>query len=353
MEVIMEKLRDYFIVKTVLPESENSDIYYTDAMPSTMEEYSILTVRAASFDSNGDFFYGYYDERSSRLYQITRSSHFDPEHYGKLHNHNYFEMVFVLDGEMDVQIESGKYHYRKGDGYLLNRNIRHTEMLTGSWKTLYLCFWKECLLEWPKKLADLAVCNKSIYNFFSRNFEDEIKNNKDYIDFHIQHNAEEYFPAKEILDSLYNEITKKDAGFQLVTYGLIARLLTLLNNSGEYSTYYIDLGSASEQNVAENAKRYIDEHKRRITRDELGEALHYNGDYINRIFRKYTGESMHHYCQKVYMKEAARLLLETDFSAIDISRNLGFENRTQFYKIFNDYYQTTPHEFRLSNGIHQ
>jgi AraC-like DNA-binding protein/mannose-6-phosphate isomerase-like protein (cupin superfamily) len=343
----MDFKREHFIVKTISSTAEADIIYYADEMPATMEEYSILTVRTASFDQDGDFIYSYLDDKKSRVYQIVKSDAFDAEHYGKLHGHNYFEMVFILEGEMDVRIESGKYHYAQGDGYLLNRNTRHNEVLSGRWKTLYLCFWKECLMNWPSSIVDLATCNRSVYRFFSQNFAEDIINNKNYMNFHYQHPEWHVSEIVETLDQIKQEMSEKKIGFLLIIYGLIARLLKLLDNSTEYVTEYIDLGSDSERNVAETTKRFIDEQKRRITRNELAQVLHYNGDYINRIFRKFTGESLRHYCQKVYMAEAARLLLETKLSAQFISSQIGFENRTQFYKIFKEQYGINPHEYRL------
>ena len=51
--------------------------------------------------------------------------------------------------------------------------------------------------------------------------------------------------------------------------------------------------------------------KRKETREEVAEMLAYNGDYINRVFKKQTGRSILNYCQTVRMEEAARLLSTT------------------------------------------
>ena len=41
------------------------------------------------------------------------------------HQHNYFEMMFVLKGEITQEIEDQEYLYPAGSCCIINRNIRH------------------------------------------------------------------------------------------------------------------------------------------------------------------------------------------------------------------------------------
>ena len=74
--------------------------------------------------------------------------------------------------------------------------------------------------------------------------------------------------------------------------------------------------------------------------------MNFNGDYLNRIFKKWYGLSVKDYCQQVYMKEASRSLLDTDLSVVEITYRIGFVNPTHFYHIFRLYYDCTPNEYR-------
>lgn len=130
-------------------------------------------------------------------------------------------------------------------------------------------------------------------------------------------------------------------------YALLDRLFALLVSSS-YEGVYVDLGSDTERNVAELAKQYMDNNKRKLSRAELAEAISYNGDYINRIFKKYTGQSVKDYNQFVYLKEAARLLKNSKISVVEITRKVGFENRTHFNKLFRQHFGLLPNEYRDS-----
>ncbi len=90
----------------------------------------------------------------------------------------------------------------------------------------------------------------------------------------------------------------------------------------------------------------LEENSGRLSREELSHALHYSGDYLNRIVHKYTGLSLHRYGMELCIKKAAHELLGTTDSVSAIADRLCFTNRSYFYKLFEETYGMTPKEFR-------
>jgi AraC-like DNA-binding protein len=84
----------------------------------------------------------------------------------------------------------------------------------------------------------------------------------------------------------------------------------------------------------------------RCTREELSAQLHYNGEYLNRIVKKYTGKTILEYGQTIYMEEARELLAGTDLSISAIIEELGFSNRSHFYRLFEKIYGETPLNYK-------
>lgn len=72
----------------------------------------------------------------------------------------------------------------------------------------------------------------------------------------------------------------------------------------------------------------------------------YSCEHISRIIKTNTGYTLKAYCQKVQMAEAARLLRTTELPVCQIAASMGYENRTQFYKVFRREYGLTPLEYR-------
>ena len=98
--------------------------------------------------------------------------------------------------------------------------------------------------------------------------------------------------------------------------------------------------------MAEQVKKLIETHHGAIQRTNLAEALNYSCEHISRIIKTNTGYTLKAYCQKVQMAEAARLLRNTELPVCQIAASMGYENRTQFYKVFRREYGLTPLEYR-------
>lgn len=59
-----------------------------------------------------------------------------------LHQHDFYELMFVLEGKVINCIENTQHIYTKGSGCLLNRNLRHAEKFEGSFRVFFLTFQK-------------------------------------------------------------------------------------------------------------------------------------------------------------------------------------------------------------------
>lgn len=63
-------------------------------------------------------------------------------------------------------------------------------------------------------------------------------------------------------------------------------------------------------------------------------------------FKQYTGSNFVNYLKDIRMKEAKRLLAESDMRIIEISQAVGYENEKHFMKIFKASCGVSPSEYR-------
>lgn len=63
-------------------------------------------------------------------------------------------------------------------------------------------------------------------------------------------------------------------------------------------------------------------------------------------FKQYTGSNFVNFLKKIRMKEAQRLLVDTDMRVIEISKKVGYENEKHFMKTFKTYCGVSPSEYR-------
>lgn len=63
-------------------------------------------------------------------------------------------------------------------------------------------------------------------------------------------------------------------------------------------------------------------------------------------FKQYTGSNFVNYLKDIRMREAKRLLAETDMRIIEISQEVGYDNEKHFMKIFKSSCGVSPSEYR-------
>ena len=88
-----------------------------------------------------------------------------------------------------------------------------------------------------------------------------------------------------------------------------------------------------------------------LTIDVLGQRLGLSANYISRIFKAITGDSLHSSLTSIRMERARELLSTTDHSVSRISEMVGIENGNYFYTLFKRAFGLTPTEYR--NSLHK
>lgn len=75
-----------------------------------------------------------------------------------------------------------------------------------------------------------------------------------------------------------------------------------------------------------------------------------NRNKLSEILKKNVGMTFSSFVNEIRLKEACRLLTETDLQVVEISLNVGFGNVSHFNKIFKQAYQKTPLEYRKTHA---
>lgn len=102
-----------------------------------------------------------------------------------------------------------------------------------------------------------------------------------------------------------------------------------------------------ESRMAARIREYVDKNYRDFDLGKLAEHLQMNRDYICRVFKRETGESINHYLYKTRMEKAARLLKENEFMKVyEISELVGYKDPIYFSRLFKKIYGKLPKEYQ-------
>ncbi|MFV0321702.1 MAG: helix-turn-helix domain-containing protein [Alphaproteobacteria bacterium] len=93
--------------------------------------------------------------------------------------------------------------------------------------------------------------------------------------------------------------------------------------------------------------RYIFEHfQEDIRNTDIAEHLGFHENYIQRVFKDFSGSSIRQFIIHIRLKYACSLLRNTNRSIFNIVIETGFGSTSRFYKAFADTYQQTPKQYR-------
>lgn len=105
-----------------------------------------------------------------------------------------------------------------------------------------------------------------------------------------------------------------------------------------------------DMSAVEVVKRYISENlDEDLTREKLADIVFLNSDYLARIFKKETNESLSNFISRKRIEIAQEYLTRTNQSVNIIAGLVGFDNVSYFSKVFKERVGMTPKEYRKNN----
>lgn len=84
------------------------------------------------------------------------------------------------------------------------------------------------------------------------------------------------------------------------------------------------------------------DYAKKISSDMLEEKFSQNYDYMNRVFKKITGETIFQYLTRVRISHAKNLILHTSLYMGDIGEKVGFPDEYYFSRVFKKHVGTSP-----------
>lgn len=107
-----------------------------------------------------------------------------------------------------------------------------------------------------------------------------------------------------------------------------------------------------DEYITDQVIQYLADHIRtQVTIEEICKKLNYTRSYLFRQFKSVTGQSIMTYFISLKIKEAKRLLRETEMTVTQISNHLAFDNPNYFSKTFKRVSGYTPLQYKKLRRI--
>ncbi|NJE32732.1 AraC family transcriptional regulator [Lactobacillus agilis] len=271
-------------------------------------------------------------------------SFFTAPNYANPHQNSAFELVYVLKGSVTKTIEGHQYRLKAGEGYILNRRITHSEELTDGFM-LVLNFTEAFFMELLNNLTAFNLKAHPVFDFIATNCSSNNDWQKNYLEFTPTVPLEN--PQFQILlDSLQQELATPKIGATYLQKGLFLRLLAALENQNMFALNPVVLNQSKEDYLINRLTSYIAKNYGAVSRKEIELELHYNSEYLNRLLKKHTGQTINQYASEIRLQRAKQLLTTTKLPISQITDLLHFSSDNYFYHFFKKATGTSPSRYR-------
>jgi YesN/AraC family two-component response regulator len=265
--------------------------------------------------------------------QVKRNS--EPFNMDQRHYHNLFEIYYLLKGERNYFINQRSYHVKKGDLVLINKNILHKTSTIDSKNPEH----ERILIQFDEQLfSSLAAEMKSAELF-------KVFEKKENV---LSLNPEQQLWLEEELFKLTAESKKKNnPENSLAVKLIIAEILILIKRiSAKSAAQNLKYPDQKHENISKIAAYISQNYENKLSLSSLAEKFNYSPAYLSRAFKEVTGFNFVEYKNNVRIKEASKLLLQSELSVTEIATEVGFNNITHFGRIFKEITDLSPLEYR-------
>lgn len=161
---------------------------------------------------------------------------------------------------------------------------------------------------------------------------------------------------EEINDLFYKIIVKTatESIFSSIYCNLhVIELLMNVIQKGDINAVFLNQNSKQKNEMVMFAIRYIHSHyAEKLHISHIAVQLNISNRYLSRLFFEAMNLSIHQYISMYRIEKAIELMMETEYSFIDIALSVGLNDAQHFSKLFSHVIGISPRKYKnLCRGI--
>lgn len=249
------------------------------------------------------------------------------------HCHDYYELYFLIDGQRNYFINDQTYQVSSGDLVLINRSELHKTLDAGSQehRRFLVNMMPAALTVWPdldKLMSAIFISGRPVVR--------------------LQGQAADQI--RLLAEQLIRQMSQPELGLEIMLQGLLMQLLVCLARYRQStSPSEVGLTSVTHRKTGEIV-RYINQHYQQpLSLGILAQKYFVSPCHLSRLFRAGTGFSLVEYINAVRIREAQKMLRQTDWPVIRIAEQSGYGSVAHFGRMFRTITGIPPLTYRRNN----
>jgi AraC family transcriptional regulator, L-rhamnose operon regulatory protein RhaS len=259
------------------------------------------------------------------------------------HKHNFFELVYVLEGGGKHIVNDNGYEYRKGSLLLLTPDDYHSFEIRE--KTAF------CIIVFNKIYFSREIPAKNNLLDFSEPFKklEIILHNSSY----LRNEPIRTDRDRDLIEILVRNLIEEMKGERFFSKTIIQNSIFLLINivarniQENLSAGFKNINPKSEIG---DILAYIQQniYKKEMLRVEvMADHFYKSKHYISQYFKTETGQSLKDYVSKYRVNLAKNRLIHSNLTILQISDELGYTDESHLNKMFKLFFGQTAKQFRM------
>ena len=283
----------------------------------------------------------FYDEGKAKLQNVDLSmqcifmSVGESKEFGEMaHYHEYIELLYGIDCDIEVWINGNIYPFKTGDLIIINSMEAHQlKFLMNKNDYIVIKFSPQQLYTSEQSVYEIKYLLPFTLNDFSS-------------DRRISADVIKDTTVPDSIRTIYSEWEEKSYGYELAIrthiFQIILWLLRYWNKTNPELLTNINLPP-----ILAKALGFISLNLSNVTASDVADFCGYSYTYFSEIFKNSMHVNFRDYLLRARINEAEKLLLTTDTDITDIALSTGFSTASHFIKQFKTVKGTTPTKFRI------
>ena len=253
----------------------------------------------------------------------------------EMHFHNFYEIMYIIEGEYTILVNNTNYVLNSGDFILIDINqlhhYRYTEKKHENTKRILMWISKKYLNQLSGPDYELNQC-------FSNDFTPAWR--------FPPHHREQLHEYLMHLLYLSGKSYKNNSEHKLMQNAYSTLFFVHLNKLCQRKEFSFSTENTFNNSIIRTISEYINQHiDEPITLDTLAAQVHLSKYHFARVFKETTGMTVHDFvtqkrlifaCEKIWSGEPLK----------SIYRACGFNDYSSFFRNFKSFYGISPSEFK-------
>jgi xylan 1,4-beta-xylosidase len=241
----------------------------------------------------------------------------------KRHLHAEIEIIFVIEGQVKVEIKDTEYKLEAEDIILINSSIMHS--LECEDEAII------CYVQYPYQMFSKIIKNANC--IFSCNS--------------VSNTEHPYEELRNIFHELIYHDVQQLHRTDCLKNSLLYKLLDYLIENYILEDHMENMNKVDDDVRLQQIITYVNSNfQYKMSLFSLAEELYVSTSTLSRFFRKQTGIYFTDYVKQVRMRYAMQDLLYSDANITKIAVDCGLSNPSAFNRVFRDVYGISPSGYR-------